>query len=1129
MDWDDERFSRDEFQAHFDGLGILATHPMDDLLKRTTCDTRTGNEFGLKPVHLAIGTTDRSQFRQGFEAIVQREGVDMHSKTLPSSFWVRFKEECFQIRAFCEGNTATAYNPYKCQIPFSNVVRGGIKLRARYRTGDDQVTAELTIQSRCPPRYTLPLMKVLKIGKEAIYDRDATEADFYDEYSRAAEAYAGVIQSVDDDRSRVNPGLWLTHRLQFDFTPRQYKLLWMCMVRLRIVNLDPDFADPTATDLPPAPMIRWSSLVQETMSLSFPIRYLVEALITHNIVLLAEARQLIEALQRVRLDIQAAVLEGLFMWTRRSSIAVDLRDVARRLSPPRPIAEHYVVSRRCLVTPTRCLLMPPVLETSNSVLRRFSDFHDRFLRVQFVDDDGEFPVKGETLVIDDALYGAEGVFARVRRALDYGIHIAGRLYVFLTFGESQARAHGCWSISETEGFTVQAVLDSMGDLSRERVVAKHAARQSLALSSTRAVKLDVQITRGYPDIERNGYIFTDGVGQFTQAVADECARVVGHTSTPISAVQIRDGGVKGVLAVVNDPTLGEYEIRERNSMVKLVSSDRNVSVIKVASYSRATLNRQAILLLEALGVHTETLLDIFRAEKASIEEDGFDPQKLAAVTVFPLNSAFDHSITDDPFVEAVINVIKCRLLSDLKWKARIEIPESAFLMGIADETDSLNEGEIFCQIHPPGRNPQCITGPCTIYRNPCLHPGDVRRVKAVDCAPLRHLRNVIVFNTRGQRDLPNMLSGGDLCVIYLELAHFSLLTQHSDGDMYSLIWDQRLLIPPENVHRPMDYTAPVPKKCNSPVTIEQTKEHFINFMKNDVLGRVSNTHLALADQIGPRADDCILLAQLASQAVDFSKTGIPVSQSDIPPVKEYPDFMGKNYRSIRVFKKQPIRSYESMNALGIMFREIDPEPVFHPPDEDNWLGDPRLLEIQDPPWYVQYLEAAAKHKIRYDLEVEGLLRRYNISEAECAAGLLLRSPETRLKVEKDYDLRVALREAYALIVAGALERVDHHLNEHPSGMEPRLDRQAWAIAAYKITYSAEYAPYLDVDWTPEDMVIFEDNDGSEADAELHNLPPPPTRRFSFAWLLSEEIFALLEAHGKSNKPKVEIETHLFSM
>ena len=34
--------------------------------------------------------------------------------------------------------------------------------------------------------------------------------------------------------------------------------------------------------------------------------------------------------------------------------------------------------------------------------------------------------------------------------------------------------------------------------------------------------------------------------------------------------------------------------------------------------------------------------------------------------------------------------------------------------------------------------------------------------------------------------------------------------------------------------------------------------------------------------------------------------------------------------------------------------------------------------------------------------------RYNISEVECVAGVMLRSPKTRLKVEKDHELRVSL-------------------------------------------------------------------------------------------------------------------------
>jgi RNA-dependent RNA polymerase len=49
-----------------------------------------------------------------------------------------------------------------------------------------------------------------------------------------------------------------------------------------------------------------------------------------------------------------------------------------------------------------------------------------------------------------------------------------------------------------------------------------------------------------------------------------------------------------------------------------------------------------------------------------------------------------------------------------------------------------------------------ITGEVLVCRAPALHPGDVRRAQAVDLPHLRHLKNVVVFNTAGKRAFPNM-------------------------------------------------------------------------------------------------------------------------------------------------------------------------------------------------------------------------------------------------------------------------------------------------------------------------------------------------------------------------------------
>lgn len=95
------------------------------------------------------------------------------------------------------------FRPYECRIRFRDLVHGGLRLRAK-RAGSDQpdpsrITVTLIIQSRRPPAFTHRLPEILP---GPVYDRDATEADFF--YPCVDEAAAGALQTVHDPRATTN-------------------------------------------------------------------------------------------------------------------------------------------------------------------------------------------------------------------------------------------------------------------------------------------------------------------------------------------------------------------------------------------------------------------------------------------------------------------------------------------------------------------------------------------------------------------------------------------------------------------------------------------------------------------------------------------------------------------------------------------------------------------------------------------------------------------------------------------------------------------------------------------------------------------------------------------------------------
>ena len=226
----------------------------------------------------------------------------------------------------------------------------------------------------------------------------------------------------------------------------------------------------------------------------------------------------------------------------------------------------------------------------------------------------------------------------------------------------------------------------------------------------------------------------------------------------------------------------------------------------------------------------------------------------------------------DRFLTDVVEIAAMSSLRDLKYRARIPIENGCLLYGIMDETNTLQEGEVYIATQISDRYGEwqhhvINDNRIVITRAPALHPGDVQFAKAVDVEhgnPLKGLRNCIVFSQRGERDLPSKLSGGDL-----------------DGDLFHIIWDERLK--PDYTVAPADYAPTPARDLGRAVEVNDIVDFFVDFMNMDRLGVISNKHKVRADRKpgGTMDQECIMLAKLASDAVDFSKSGIPVSTLQI--------------------------------------------------------------------------------------------------------------------------------------------------------------------------------------------------------------------------------------------------------
>ena len=122
--------------------------------------------------------------------------------------------------------------------------------------------------------------------------------------------------------------------------------------------------------------------------------------------------------------------------------------------------------------------------------------------------------------------------------------------------------------------------------------------------------------------------------------------------------------------------------------------------------------------------------------------------------------------------------------------------------------------------------------------NPCLHPGDIQKLQAVNRAELLFLENVLVLPAAGAKSVAALCSGGDL-----------------DGDKFSVIWAPDLVPPDCCMHDPMDYDAVLAaagpavgaEPANGMFAEEDLVHFFVRVVVNDTLGRIAHMHLAFCD------------------------------------------------------------------------------------------------------------------------------------------------------------------------------------------------------------------------------------------------------------------------------------------
>ncbi|KAL7715656.1 RNA-dependent RNA polymerase [Entamoeba marina] len=528
---------------------------------------------------------------------------------------------------------------------------------------------------------------------------------------------------------------------------------------------------------------------------------------------------------------------------------------------------------------------------TNAILEDFGpNYRLKLLRVKFLEGERKLRVLdriSHDLLAETLLHGHRPLFQN-------------KYFEFFLSNPSQSRSGACWFIDNYDQKTRGIAYKSLGiDPKNPKIKNSGILLMRAGLFGSDSVTTTPinpkQIIIIDDVIGDNGTVFSDGVGKISRRLANQVFYEFKNRSysqvriNQPAAFQIRYAGVKGVVSV--DCTDETENIYFRPSQIKidaLPKITQPLRVVQVPEFHHGRMNEQLALGLEYLQIPTENFL---------VVADNYLKRMC-------ISSSRNSEILDEPFVHSTLLLLKIAILQQKGSFMKFDIPESASLMGVMDESGLLNEGEVFIQTTSFSDN--IPSDKLLIVKFPATHPGDfvifnnvrdrILKQQHEGYERLKYFKDVVVFSSKGKRSDPSKLAGGDL-----------------DGDEYLIIWNKRFL--------PADHI-----KCHPPACYDSEKVHLEKFLEFDdmkrafinqlhskyVLSQISTHHKQSCINTGLCSEVTKSLSNLISIAVDSPKTGAEIDNSEI-------------LEFIELVNKQKTNNVSILDSLSAFFKEHVPK------------------------------------------------------------------------------------------------------------------------------------------------------------------------------------------------------------